>query len=309
MGAKAPLFFRFNFSMAVFPLLYCHLSGTDDLVFGTCMMSVIILYPFRFLGKKVWTVKLNSGDKISGLSKTDSNSMRRVKESSYQDDFKSRKEARRSSTDIQRKKLSPRRKSNAEEELSQIVTACDNSSSVDPPTKRQCTDMTTKWQPKETDVWKPIPVIDRDHHFSPAFSDHVTCDIFTPPESPVPRPLSASTYPSCYDNTCSPIGATWLDQTTFSKFNAFKNRSLSFEDEISCSNASGSTSSVQTAHHHYHHHHHRNRIPRCRSQPSVLYDRKCGIKRRRDYDHRPNLNFHKMKEVILYCFYRSGLFK
>jgi hypothetical protein len=53
-------------------------------------------------------------------------------------------------------------------------------------------------------------------------------------------------------------------------------------------------------HYNHHHHHHRNKIPRCRSQPSVLYDRKCGIKRRRDHDHRPTLNFNKMTEVNIF---------
>ena len=260
-------------------------------------------------GKKIWTVKLNAGERISGLTKTDNNSSRKSHDEiqyrsdgrrSYHDDISSRKEIRRSSQDLQRTTLSPRRQS-CEDELSQISKACDNVTSVDPPTKRHCTDLTTKWHPKETEVWKPIPVIDNEHHFSPAFSDHLNCDIFTPPESPVPRPLSASTYPGCYDNLYSPIGASWLEQTTFDKFNAFKNRSLSFEDEISCSNASGSTSSVQLSHHYnHHHHHHRNKIPRCRSQPSVLYDRKCGIKRRRDHDHRPTLNFNKMTEVNIF---------
>lgn len=267
-------------------------------------------------GKKVWTVKLNSGDRISGLTKTEPHSIRKKSDEShhrtdgrrsYHEDILSRKETRRSSQDLQRSKLSPRKQTSqdiCEDKLSQISTACDNGNSVDPPTKRHCTDVTSKWQPKETLVWKPIPVIDKEHHFNPAFSDHLNCDIFTPPESPVPRPLSASTYPGCYDNMYSPIGASWLEQTTFNKFNAFKNRSLSFEDEISCSNASGSTSSVQLAHHH-HHHHHRNKIPRCRSQPSVLYDRKCGIKRRRDYEHRPKLNFHKMTETAYEKFPKS----
>ncbi|XP_014777131.1 nuclear pore complex protein DDB_G0274915 [Octopus bimaculoides] len=40
----------------------------------------------------------------------------------------------------------------------------------------------------------------------------------------------------------------------------------------------------------------RQRIPRCRSQPCVLHDRKAGVKRRRDYD-RPTLDFHKMTQT------------
>lgn len=38
-------------------------------------------------------------------------------------------------------------------------------------------------------------------------------------------------------------------------------------------------------------------VPRCRSQPSVLHERKC-LKRRRDED-RPALDFLKMKEVCI----------
>ena len=40
----------------------------------------------------------------------------------------------------------------------------------------------------------------------------------------------------------------------------------------------------------------RQHIPRCRSQPCVLHDRREGRKRRRDYD-RPTLDFHKMTQV------------
>jgi len=38
--------------------------------------------------------------------------------------------------------------------------------------------------------------------------------------------------------------------------------------------------------------------PRCKSQPSALLSRKCGVKRRRE-DDRPMLNFNKMIEVRL----------
>ncbi len=45
----------------------------------------------------------------------------------------------------------------------------------------------------------------------------------------------------------------------------------------------------------------RQRVPRCRSQPCVLLDRKC-LKRRRD-ENRPKLDFLKMKEVSLYVIF------
>ncbi|XP_069140771.1 protein FAM53A-like [Argopecten irradians] len=135
-------------------------------------------------------------------------------------------------------------------------------------------------------------------------------DIFTPPESPVPRPSSTATCSGRHDGMFSPFGAPWLEHSQH-RYDAFKSRSLSFEDQFSCSSSSGSTPSVHGCahsqlslqphnhhyhqHHYHHHHHHHHRIPRCRSQPSMTHDRKYGLKRRRDYD-RPTLNFRKMTE-------------
>ncbi|XP_060073281.1 protein FAM53A-like [Ylistrum balloti] len=198
----------------------------------------------------------------------------------------------------------------------------------------------SSWQPQESRLWKPVAVISSERTQSEATvmpvnfcgSDatlgHRTCesvggiptgmcnceqsfavpsDIFTPPESPVPRPSSTSTCSGRHDGTFSPLGAPWLEHCQ-RRYDAFQSRSLSFEDQISCSSSSGSTPSVpgcvhsqqslsQPYHpHHHHHHHHHHRIPRCRSQPSMTHDRKYGLKRRRDYD-RPTLNFRKMTET------------
>ena len=255
---------------------------------------------------------------------------------------------------------------------------------TDPPTKRHCRSLTcpaggqssqtaqekAKWQPQESDVWKPIDVATTAEYHSKSYygnktkvdcvggqrscsmypnmensvynvptSSHLAYDssraaesqsqacsdcgiptfgrnknyidsgfIFTPPESPVPRPSSTSTCTGRQDYVFSPLGAPWLEQDqSHHRFDAFQNRSLSFEDKISCTSSSGSTTSVPGClgnhstshpyhHHNHHHHHHHHHIPRCRSQPSMT-TRKYGMKRRRDSDQRPSLNFHKMTEV------------
>lgn len=212
---------------------------------------------------------------------------------------------------------------------------CDKNfnSQVDPPSKRHCRSLSVppdkmcpqRWQPQETRVWRPIAVISnekelsssnpshvnssesqhtdnahcqqtsnfisivpRNFHYEPggcsSHGFHIPPDIFTPPESPVPRPSSAS--------TCSGR----QDASSYQKFHAFDNRSLSYEDQISSSSSAGSTPSVPLFIGSAQSSPQRHRIPRCRSQPSVLHDRKYGVKRRRDHDQRPSLNFLKMTE-------------
>lgn len=206
-------------------------------------------------------------------------------------------------------------------------SVCDKNANcqVDPPSKRHCRSLSVpadkmcpqKWQPQETQVWKPVAVIssDRQHptnpcylnpshysdltqqtsdfisiaptnfHFEPGGGQglHIPPDIFTPPESPVPRPSSTSTCSGRHD-------------VSYLKLHAFDNRSLSYEDQISSSSSAGSTPSVPVFIGSVQSSPHRHRIPRCRSQPSVLHDRKYGVKRRRDHDQRPALNFLKMTE-------------
>lgn len=189
------------------------------------------------------------------------------------------------------------------------------------------------WQPQGSNIWKPVAMatvgnrnchavnFPREASFSRTFtqtptefqfnekfaslsqrhvrSGHATPeDFLTPPESPIPRPSSAV----YSDGAVSPLGAPWLDfnqQQMLSKYDAFRNRSLSFEDKISCTSCASMTvtsfSSVPVAINSIPSSpHHRYRIPRCRSQPS-FYERKCGRRRRRDS--RPTLNFHKMTET------------
>ncbi|KAK3095240.1 hypothetical protein FSP39_012025 [Pinctada imbricata] len=191
----------------------------------------------------------------------------------------------------------------------------------------------TNWQPQQSHVWKPIAMAtdadDSSSAFPPNFVNlannsrtyntqgagfvcigentpetyvggcRIPTDIFTPPESPVPRPSSASTCSGYRDSMFSPLSASWLEQASFhyNKHHAFENRSLSCEDQISCSSSSSSTASVPAFVSTHLSSPHRHRITRCRSQPSFIHDRKYGVKRRRDHDHRPSLNFHKMKET------------
>lgn len=192
------------------------------------------------------------------------------------------------------------------------------------------------WQPQGSNLWKPVAVAamggrnchlvnfpreasftrtytqtPTEFHLNEKFaslapniqrhigSGHITPeDFLTPPESPVPRPSSAV----YSDGAVSPLGAPWLDfnnQQMCNKYDAFRNRSLSLEDKISCNSCASmcvtsfssvpfSINTIPTSPHHRH------RIPRCRSQPT-FYDRKCGRRRRRDS--RPNLNFLKMTET------------
>lgn len=131
----------------------------------------------------------------------------------------------------------------------------------------------------------------------------------TPPESPVPRPASASS--GYYDSSLSSLNAPWLEHSPIrnGKVEAFKLRSLSMEDTISQrvrSNSGGSMPAVNGMIGSTPSSPRRQRIPRCRSQPCVLHDRKCGIKRRREED-RPALDFHKMKETAIYPRYNKAM--
>lgn len=147
-------------------------------------------------------------------------------------------------------------------------------------------------------------------------------DFSTPPESPVPRPHSASSGFESYGSLNSfwpeaPSSVFQQRSTGLSlsgnsrAFDAFRLRSLSMEEPASkrsismCSSGAGSmpaipgssggsraatqgSASMPSSPR-------RHRVPRCRSQPCVLHDRKT-LKRRRD-EERPKLDFLKMKEV------------
>ena len=133
----------------------------------------------------------------------------------------------------------------------------------------------------------------------------------TPPESPVPRPASASS--GFYDSSTGSLNVVGFDTspvqdaTTGGATSYLKLRSFSMEEPIStggrCSGSSGvsnatsvpamSSQNVQSTPSSPLRFH----IPRCRSQPcELLNERKLGLKRRRD-EERPALDFCKMKEV------------
>ncbi|XP_012936797.1 uncharacterized protein LOC101853422 [Aplysia californica] len=157
-----------------------------------------------------------------------------------------------------------------------------------------------------------------------------TSDLQTPPGSPVPRPASAA---SSDTSSFSSLGSPWLEYSPLRgpRVRVLENRSLSLEDRIS---GSASSAASTPSFHSGFDPSHRCRssssqdgagegcgevgggpcgglggiIPRCHSQPCVLHHRRCGKKRRRDCDNRPNLNFNKMTErwsMVLYLAQRQ----
>lgn len=158
---------------------------------------------------------------------------------------------------------------------------------------------TVRWSPTECKNYEFFSLAPVKRHME---TGHITPDdLLTPPESPVPRPNSVYS-----DGAVSPFTSDpYLDYThsRMHHIQEFRNRSLSVEDKISLATQtltgptdSGSMSNVLCQNNSVPSSpHHRYRVPRCRSQPS-FYDRKCGRRRRRDL--RPTLNFHKMMTEV-----------
>lgn len=134
----------------------------------------------------------------------------------------------------------------------------------------------------------------------------------TPPESPIPRPASASS--GFYDGgSQGSLNSPWLDRDSQPllchgaghRFE-FKLRSLSMEEPLGSSSQptptvsrtdmAGSMPVIPSHTHSTPSSPRRPRVQRCRSQPCDLQMRKCRLKRRHD-DERPTLDFLKMKEV------------
>ncbi|KAI8482023.1 protein import into nucleus [Branchiostoma belcheri] len=108
----------------------------------------------------------------------------------------------------------------------------------------------------------------------------------TPPESPIPRPASASS--GFFDTSLS---APWLDNspTRHKRTDSSVSEAVSEGSGSLSSVGSSLTSTPELP---------RRRVglPRARSQPCVLHhDRKGGLKRRRE-EERPTIDFVKMKE-------------
>ncbi|XP_078669419.1 protein FAM53A-like isoform X1 [Branchiostoma floridae x Branchiostoma belcheri] len=185
-----------------------------------------------------------------------------------------------------------------------------------PPKKRHCRSLSiptelsqtdTSWKPSGCKLWTPVTKLKQGQNglnstasfrgsnsslssfpvhaggrapFSPSeqFS--------TPPESPIPRPASASS--GFFDTSLS---APWLDNspTRHKRTDSSVSEAVSEGSGSLSSVGSSLTSTPELP---------RRRVglPRARSQPCVLHhDRKGGLKRRRE-EERPTIDFVKMKE-------------
>lgn len=213
-------------------------------------------------------------------------------------------------------------------------STCD-CTSFNPPNKRQCRSMSipndgelhSRWLQNQarSRLHRPLAVRPNSggsrskahqHRNSqirlpPVWSSLAPSDGGTPPESPRSRPSSAS--------------SGYFDSPLTSLSNLNKNRceslqtlpSMSAEKGHghhhsagaitghSCGGAPGtisvasaksmpSVAAVDTASHLSPH---KQRLLRCQSQPCVIHERRYGVKRRFTDDHRPSINFNKMKEV------------
>ncbi|XP_030841388.1 protein FAM53A-like [Strongylocentrotus purpuratus] len=214
-----------------------------------------------------------------------------------------------------------------------------------PPKKRHCrslsagevTEGRSRWKPNASKIWRPfrhcrakldayqghspmLNVSSLDFSAIPSTTLNLAGDsadpmnqYSTPPESPIPRPASATSW----ENTANP--PVWLEQTSFKPLTSprlwHRLRSLEDAEKEGLSVSSGSvaslTSSVDSA----------PEVdltssggfargtfkkavvmPRCRSQPCVSSRKKCGKKRRREEEPRPKLDLFKMREVCLQIF-------
>lgn len=113
-------------------------------------------------------------------------------------------------------------------------------------------------------------------------------DVFrTPPESPVPRPSSASS--GYYDSPLASVNN--LTKQRCESLQQLPGTSSSLNSAKSMPSVAAFNALMPSSPK-------RHRIPRCRSQPCVMHERRAGVKRRRDEDQsRPCLNFSKMTEV------------
>jgi hypothetical protein len=203
-----------------------------------------------------------------------------------------------------------------------------------PPTKRHCRSLsipgdgnnnTRRWQPQASSVWRPVALRSHHHHnnnnrlknrnsplglhrpppcTSPLLGQVATSitlrplsksedfNFTTPPDSPVPRPASAA--------------GVYYDSSGWLETSPYRIRSQSIDEHFACGLAESTNSKVtgsmpvipgsgQAASSTPSSPGSLQRVPRCRSQPCVLHERKC-LKRRRD-EERPALDFRKMKET------------
>ncbi|XP_071485437.1 protein FAM53A-like [Diadema antillarum] len=217
-----------------------------------------------------------------------------------------------------------------------------------PPKKRHCRSLSagevtsgrSLWKPNASKIWRPIspcranldtyqghaPMLNAsgNANFADAPIPSTTLNLAgdssdamnqysTPPESPIPRPASATSW----ENSTNP--PVWLEQTSFKPLTSsprlwHRLRSLEDAEKEGLSASSGSvasiTSSVDSAPEtdlnssggFARGTFRKGRImPRCRSQPCVSDRKACGKKRRREEEQRPKLDLFKMREESRGC--------
>lgn len=195
-----------------------------------------------------------------------------------------------------------------------------------PPLKRHCRSFSAgevvenrtkgKWKPRASKIWRPVKHKPGESSHSPlqkgfssssAFSSfssgygsgsgvNLTLNEYsTPPESPVPRPASATSWDGTVSawNTFRPVLciSPKLRSVSVSEVKFRSESSGSFSSAVSPAGATSEETELQggkTA---------AGQL-RCRSQPCVS-ERKGGKKRRREEDVRPKLDLFKMEEVSL----------
>lgn len=200
-----------------------------------------------------------------------------------------------------------------------------DTSSTNPPNKRQCRSMSipndgqlqSRWLQTQSRgilhrplALRPNSASSRSkshqgsHHRSllvsrlpPGWSSLARSDTSTPPESPRSRPSSASSgyYESplasssnlnnhrCESLQTLPSMEHGGDNDTSSANTGLPMRVIAAKSMPSVADFSYTSNS-------------RDKLLRCQSQPCVIHERRCGVKRRRD-EPRPSINFSKMAEV------------
>lgn len=204
-----------------------------------------------------------------------------------------------------------------------------------PPKKRHCRSMSagevtersrvsSRWKPRGAKHWRPVhsrskpdghqghsPLSKTAYFNYHILSSHIPSsknagptssnisEYSTPPDSPVPRPLSETSW----DGSTATNPPFWLERFNFFRpVSLPRNMYASSSTDDRMSESSGSVTSVSSSRSDsLHDMELRNQkvVQRCKSQPCVPVSRRVGggKKRRRDEEARPKLDFYKMAEV------------
>lgn len=205
-----------------------------------------------------------------------------------------------------------------------------------PPKKRHCRSMSAGevternrgrgWKPRASKVWRPLHTRSKpDGHqgHSPLsktacfnyhrLSSHIPSsknagvtstnisEYSTPPDSPVPRPVSATSWDGTVSASAPPF---WLERFNTMFRPVISPRTMhnfsSLDDRDRMSESSGSVTSVSSSRSDsLHDMELRNQkvVQRCKSQPCVPVSKRGAKKRRREEEARPKLDFYKMEEA------------